>query len=277
MIQVRHPRFRWDELAFNWIPDDPHTSKVVDVLHLLLPAGERWMVRVMKKAIPYVKGEHLRAEMDGFLRQEGWHGRSHAQIIERWTQLGVDATAFTREIDWLFERLLADRPLGMRVPARLEKAWVAARISLVAAIEHYTAAIAEFALDPSFLAGTKADPGMISLLKWHAAEEVEHGHVAFDASRALGVGGVHRRAAFAVVSAMIWYEWIRGTRFLASVDPEHRLRASWREVFRAGRQGRLPKLRELLRHTVSYYKPFYHPSKQVQADRARAVLSALAS
>lgn len=277
MIQVRHVRFRWGEMPLHWIPDDAHTTKVIDVLHLLLPAGERWMVRVMKKAMPYVANDHLRDEMDGFLRQEGWHGRSHAQVVERWKELGIDVTRFTREIDWLFDTLLADRPLGMRVPARLEKRWIGARMALVAAIEHYTAALAEFALDRGFLAGTDADPTMISLLKWHAAEEIEHGHVAFDASVALGVGGLQRRAAFALVTLMLWYEWIRGVRFLAKADPSSTVRASWREVFRAGRQGRLPRMRELLRHTVSYYKPFYHPSKQVSIDLARGVLMSLAS
>lgn len=275
MLEVRHPRFHWQDTPLNWIPDDPHTTKVIDVLHLLLPAGERWMARVMNQAVPLIEDAALRADVDGFLRQEAWHGRSHAQVVEHWKELGVDATPYTRQIDWLFEQLLADKPFGKRVPARLRKRWIAWRVAMIAAIEHYTAVLAEFALDPAFLANTNADPMMRELILWHAAEEAEHGHVAFESSIALGVGGVARRLLFALITAAIWYEWIRGVRFLARVDPDRNVRASWKEFFRAARQGRLPTLRSALRWSISYYKPLYHPRKQFTTARAIEVLAHL--
>lgn len=273
MLEVRHPRFQWQDTPLDWIPGDPHTTKVIDVLHLLLPAGERWMARVMKQAAPLIEDEALRADVDGFLRQEAWHGRSHAQVVEHWKELGVDVADYAPQIDWLFDVLLADKPFGKRVPAWLRTRWIAWRVAVIAAIEHYTAVLAEFALDPAFLASANPDPMMLDLLLWHAAEEAEHGHVAFEASIALGVGGAARRLLFALVTAALWYEWIRGVRFLSRADPKRRVRASWREFFRAARQGRLPTLGAALRWSISYYKPRYHPRKQFATVRAMDVLA----
>ena len=42
-----HPRdvpFDWSELPMHWIPGEPFATHLLNVLHLLLPEGERWFV-----------------------------------------------------------------------------------------------------------------------------------------------------------------------------------------------------------------------------------------
>src|SRR5207244_1214272 len=49
-IVRRKVHFDWSTTAPHWVPDDPFTSHVINVLHLLLPAGERWFIDVVNKA-----------------------------------------------------------------------------------------------------------------------------------------------------------------------------------------------------------------------------------
>ena len=42
VLQPRDVRFDWSALPMHWVPDEPVTTHVMNVLHLLLPEGERW-------------------------------------------------------------------------------------------------------------------------------------------------------------------------------------------------------------------------------------------
>lgn len=49
-ITPRRVSFDWHRTPLHWIPDEPTATHVINVLHLLLPAGERWFVKVFKEA-----------------------------------------------------------------------------------------------------------------------------------------------------------------------------------------------------------------------------------
>ena len=37
----RMVRFDWSDTTLHWVPDDPFSTHMINVLHLLLPEGER--------------------------------------------------------------------------------------------------------------------------------------------------------------------------------------------------------------------------------------------
>ncbi len=39
LLQARDVEFDWSDLPMHWMPGDPFTTHVLNVLHLLLPAG----------------------------------------------------------------------------------------------------------------------------------------------------------------------------------------------------------------------------------------------
>jgi predicted metal-dependent hydrolase len=47
-LKARKVAFEWSDTPLHWIPGDPFTTHTINVLHLLLPAGERWFVHVYK-------------------------------------------------------------------------------------------------------------------------------------------------------------------------------------------------------------------------------------
>ena len=104
-LTVRRVTFDWADTPLHWIPGDPQSSHTINVLHILLPAGERWFCRVYREALPLVTGDALRSDVKGFIGQEAVHARAHTSAVEWLGRQGIDATAFSDEL----ERLANDR------------------------------------------------------------------------------------------------------------------------------------------------------------------------
>ncbi|EUA34413.1 putative metal-dependent hydrolase family protein [Mycobacterium xenopi 4042] len=136
VLQARDVEFDWANLPFYYVPNEPFATHFCNVLHLLLPAGEEWIVEVFKKALPLIQDDQLRLDVQGFLSQEAMHSQAHAGVLEHFAANGIDVTPFTDQIRWLFTKLIGDRP-GWG-PNRRQR-WLAEQVSIVAAIEHYTA------------------------------------------------------------------------------------------------------------------------------------------
>lgn len=65
----------------HWIPGDPFSTHTINVLHLLLPAGERWFVHVYKQVLPHIRDPRLRADVIGFIGQEAMHSQAHDEVL----------------------------------------------------------------------------------------------------------------------------------------------------------------------------------------------------
>lgn len=155
------------------------------MLHLLLPAGEEFIVEAFKDTLPLIKDDQLRRDVQGFISQEAMHSQAHAGVLGHFAAKGIDVTPFTDQMRWLFGQLIGDRP---RWSPRRRQSWLLERVSMVAALEHYTAILGEWILDTPQHDALGTDPVMLDLLRWHGAEEVEHKAVAFDTMKHLRAG-----------------------------------------------------------------------------------------
>ena len=79
-FRPRRVRFDHDATADHWVPGDPHTTHVINVLHLLLPAGERWFGQVYRKALPLIDDPDLDRDVKAFIGQEATHARKHRSV-----------------------------------------------------------------------------------------------------------------------------------------------------------------------------------------------------
>ncbi|BAX28454.1 metal-dependent hydrolase [Mycobacterium tuberculosis] len=71
VLEPRDVEFDWTNLPFHYVPNEPMATHVLNVLHMLLPAGEEFFVRVFKKTLPLIKDDQLRLDVQGFIGQEG--------------------------------------------------------------------------------------------------------------------------------------------------------------------------------------------------------------
>ncbi|HVT65873.1 MAG TPA: metal-dependent hydrolase [Mycobacteriales bacterium] len=270
-IKPRRVSFDWEPTPLAWIPGEPVAAHIIDVLHLLLPAGERWFVHVYKQVMPLIEDERLKADVKGFMGQEAVHSRAHAAVLDHLRANGLNPDPFTRRVDWLFTKLLGDR--SMRLIPR--KRWLLERVAIIAAIEHYTAVLGAWILDSPALDAAGADPTMLDLLRWHGAEEVEHRSVAFDVFRAVHNSWFSRLRTMIVSAAAMAYLWRRGMRYLCRADPTyHGPLPTFRDFRRAAKKGLLPMPSLLVLAVPRYCKASYHPSQEADTQTALSYLAA---
>lgn len=155
-------------------------SHVVAVLSSLFPEGEDYFVRSVRHYRDQITDPVLKKQVAGFIGQEAIHGREHRDFNERLAQLG-------------FPTRLIDRFVGKRLKFDERISPPAVRLAVTAALEHYTATLAEVLLDDPEAQAMFSEPEVRSLLMWHAIEENEHKAVAFDVYRAC-VGDEKMRA-----------------------------------------------------------------------------------
>ncbi|MCU1628221.1 MAG: metal-dependent hydrolase [Pseudonocardia sp.] len=267
-LHARDVAFDWSALPLHWIPGEPFATHLLDVLHLLLPEGERWFVRLFSDALPLVRDPQLAEDVRGFIGQEAMHAVSHQGVLDHLATAGIDTGPYVGRIEWVFREALGDRGLD----GLAAQEWLVERVALVAAIEHLTAFLGQWVLEASELDRAHADPTMLDLLRWHGAEEVEHRSVAHDLYVHLDGRYLRRVRNLAIAAPMLVRLWAHGVAFLLSRDPEPR-RARWRDLARAARLGLCPPLGTMLRCVVAYLRPDYHPSRHGSTDAAVAYLA----
>ncbi|MGW3635102.1 metal-dependent hydrolase [Streptomyces sp. NPDC005122] len=265
-ITPRRVSFDWERTPLHWIPDEPTATHVINVLHLLLPAGERWFVKVLKEGLPLIGDAELLRDVKGFMGQEATHSVQHAYVLDHLAAQHLDTGDFTRHVDFLFEKVLGERPpLGVPLP---DREWLRLRLSVVAAIEQFTAVLGDWVLTAEGLDRAGSDEVMLDLLRWHGAEEVEHRAVAFDMYQHCGGEGLpryaRRVAGMAVTAPMMLYLWAWGAAYLVRHDPRlaGRTRYSLAAHNRAVRKGLLPTWKELGAAVPRYLRRSYHPSRE---------------
>ncbi|MBA2950155.1 metal-dependent hydrolase [Streptomyces himalayensis] len=271
VLQPRDVEFDWARLPLHWIPGEPLASHVINVLHMLLPEGERWFVRTFKQALPMITDERLREDVIGFVGQEAVHAEAHQGVLDHFLSKGLDPTPYVRHMEWLFHRVLGDREC--LTPSQ-QREHVIERVALIAAIEHFTAFLGDWVLNADGLDRAGVDPVMLDLLRWHGAEEVEHRSVAYDLLTHLDPGYARRIRAMAVAGPVLYWLWIRGARFLMAADPElsGAVKAGWRAYMAASRRGLLPELGKTACSAVRYLRRGYHPSQEGSTRQAIAYL-----
>ncbi|MCB1032149.1 MAG: metal-dependent hydrolase, partial [Acidimicrobiales bacterium] len=187
----------------------------------------------------------LRKQVAGFIGQEATHGREHRVFNDRLAELGYP----TKENEWITRK---DLELRSRI------APASSNLAATAALEHFTATMAEVLLTDGTLHELFGDDAVRDLFLWHALEECEHKAVAFDVYKAIGGGERMRvwtmvglRYGFVVGMAVSMALAVAGDR---NAYEKGRLRASWK------RFKRNPLLqRSVWQRLKDYDRPDFHP------------------
>jgi hypothetical protein len=148
------------------------SSHIIASLSAVFPDGEDFFVRSVRQFRSRITDPRLKQEVAGFIGQEAVHGREHRALNDRLDELGYPA----KRIERFVRRGLAIRERLMSPTANL---------AATAALEHYTATLAEVLLRDPEARELVGDQAVKDLLLWHALEENEHKAVAFDVYRAV--------------------------------------------------------------------------------------------
>jgi predicted metal-dependent hydrolase len=273
-LRARRTRFDLSETPLHWVPDDPLATHVMNVLHIMLPPGERWFCDVYREALPLITDEKLRTDMKGFMGQEATHARAHEAGREYLARYGIDTDRTMAQAEWARRNLGSATPFGRTVPKPLRKTWLITRLSIIAAVEHFTAVLGDWILNESAaLDAAGADAAMLDLLRWHGAEEVEHRSVAFDVYQHVSGNYLRRLISMGAIAIALTIGFVVGSAQLLSADTTTKRRFSLREFRRAGRRGHIPTYSFALRAIPTYFRRAYHPSQEGSTEVAVAYLN----
>lgn len=174
-VRTRRIRFEYPPGALDrhYANGDLILSHTVAVLSALFPEGEDFFIRSVRHYADRITDPELKSQVAGFIGQEVTHGREHRALNDRLNELGYP----THFVDRLTHLLMIR--MAKRLPWRIQ-------LAITAALEHYTASIAELLLGNEDAQRRLGDNEIRSMLLWHALEESEHKAVAFDVYRATG-------------------------------------------------------------------------------------------
>lgn len=225
--------------------DDLVMSHFLAVLSAVFPEGEDFFIRSVRNYRDQVTDPELQQAVKGFIAQEATHRHQHRMLNDRLQEMGYPTARVDRHVTWLL--------------AKLEKAFsTEMALAGTAALEHYTATLAEFLLTDDEMLELLGRSDVRQILLWHAFEECEHKAVAFDVYQA--VGGTERtrvramRIATAIFLAEMVVQTVRSmARDRASYNPRLLLR-SLNEFRRSPLLGA-----ETRRRIADYTRPRFHP------------------
>jgi predicted metal-dependent hydrolase len=268
-LHARNVAFDWSAMRMHYFDDDVVATHLINVMHLFLPEGEEWFVRVFKEALPLINDEKLRRDVVGFIGQEAMHAQAHSGVHTFLTEKGLDPTKYVEQMEYIFRTALGKRHTDT-------KNSLVERLSYIAAIEHLTAFLGHWVLTEKRLDSANIDPTMLDLIRWHGAEEVEHRSVAFEVLQYFDTRRARRIRTYLQVLPMVVIMWRRGVKFLLANDPT--LTDSQRtfdaKKFRSvTARGLFPSIRDVLKVSTHYFSKSYHPSQEGSTDVAVAYLA----
>jgi predicted metal-dependent hydrolase len=169
---------------------DPILSHIAANLSAVFPDGEDFFVRSVRDYRDKVTDPELKKQVNGFIGQEAMHGREHRVFNDRLDELGYPTKRIERFTKW-----------GLAL--RTKYAPKSANLAATAALEHFTATLAELLLTSQATRDMFGHDEVRNLFVWHALEESEHKAVAFDVYRA--VGGTERMRIWTMRLIMIGF------------------------------------------------------------------------
>ncbi|PRQ04749.1 putative metal-dependent hydrolase [Enhygromyxa salina] len=253
--------FEGGEIPRHWAGGSVVGTAIANSLNLVFPDGERFFVRSVNHFLDQIHDPGLRDRVKRFYGQEGQHAREHERLFEIMRGHGYDIDAFLVPY-----RRVAYELLAPALPPKL-------RLSITAALEHFTACFAEHALTVRIL-DEFAPPVMAELLLWHAAEEIEHKDVAFEVLQVVDSSYALRVAGLVAATLALLGFWTHGVVVLLGQEPE----LAWRDMIRDYAEIRRDDdgvAATMPAAFLAYLAPDFHPAKVPNDALARDYLESI--
>jgi len=227
-------------------------SHLAAALSAVFPDGEDFFVRSVRHYRDQITDPELKRQVAGFIGQEAMHGRQHRAFNDRLDELGYPTKRFER----LTKKGLALRQRYLPPVSNL---------AATAALEHFTATLAELVLSNEEVRNLFGNDEVRNLFLWHALEESEHKAVAFDVYKS--VGGSERMRVWTMKALRFGFVVGMAFQIVVSLLGDRKtyrrgaLRRSWRKVRRS------PLLsKEVWDQLRDYDRRDFHPDDRNTTD-----------
>lgn len=195
---IRKQNFKFDNVPKNWYANNPVITNMWNALSITFPEGEMYFVKSVKQFEMFISDTTLKTDIKNFIGQEAMHGKEHRALNKMLFEQGYSNVY---ELEDMVKYLL--RGANKILPGEVN-------LAITCALEHFTAILAE-----QLLTNKNHQENICQDLKklwlWHALEESEHKHVAFDVYNKLGGFYIVRvlamlLATFILFAVISWFQ-----------------------------------------------------------------------
>lgn len=244
-IAVREMTFEVErESGGVWNNRYPEMCHTLNAFQLALPFLEPYFIDALRGARERIDDLKLAGDVAAFCAQEANHARQH----RRYCRLLRKHYPGLADYETKIQRSL----IASRQHDSLD--W---RLAYTAGYEAITAELARWLFRCAGDWFPDQEHEFAKLMTWHAVEEIEHRHVAFDALQSVNPNYLLRVRGLAAAMHKTWTDMVPVVTYLLEVDGYHRRWDSKlrRLVFR------VRFLTELGPMLARYLRPGYHPSQ----------------
>lgn len=250
-ITVRKTAFTADNLQRQYTRS-ALISHFLNALSATFPQGEQFFVDSVRNVRDQVINPELQVDISAFIGQEAHHAQAHQQFNTNLYSLDYNLAKFDVAFAQEMQRL---RTLSKR-----------RQLAATVALEHFTAMIAGYMLkNPKLLQDLPTN--MLNLWVWHAIEEIEHKHVAFDVYQQVFNNLAQRRRSMRTISIGFVTSTAVMTTHLLWQDRQHSL-FNIRQLARNIKDSMvlLHMMISLLPEYLAFYKVDFHPLQIDQSE-----------
>ncbi len=236
-----------------WHSGSPAKSFYWTQLSAAFAPGEQFFIDSARSLKKRIDDPALLEELAEFCRQEGHHTAQHLKFDRINAEMGVDVESCRKRYEFAV--------IHMRKRLRpMEK------LAATMALEHFTSCFAAMYFEmPHIVEG--ADPKVISLWAWHAAEEAEHKGTCYDIYDQVGGNYFLRVGTMVIVWAILVWLTLLNTRMLLWKDKKFFSRDTLHGLnYLFGRKGLYTSLVPAF---FAYLSPRFHPWKEDNSHHIR--------
>jgi predicted metal-dependent hydrolase len=228
--------------------DDIVSSHIAVALSSVFPDGEDFFVRSVRHYRDQITDPQMKKDVAGFIGQESIHGREHRVLNAHLQTLG-------------YPTQIVEKVTRKGLTLRTKFAPASVNLATTAALEHFTATLAEMILSDPAAREMFGDDTVKNLFLWHALEESEHKAVAFDVYKMVGGGERMRVITMNALRYGFPVAIIGQVVVSLLLDPYARRhpRKVWKSLQRVRKSPLMSK--KLWNQLKDYNRPDFHPNQ----------------
>lgn len=261
---VRKPEFQWENLSEHYVDNNSFGTHFLNSMHVIFPDGEKFFVRSVRKYIDQIQDPELKERLKAFIGQEMHHMNQHRTfwnfLKKQSPALEVFENFYRNAVYTHFEDFMRSTEYGNKLA-----------LSITAALEHFTAIFGEAALQNNCELLSNIPGDMKDLLKWHAAEELEHKSVAFDLLQEVDDSYLLRVLGMIYATVALNFFLFTGQTIFMLYDKEIKL-ADLPGQFVRFLQKVSPLAKGVLENYFDYFRPDFHPDDKDNLFLAKQIM-----
>lgn len=254
-IKVRKVNFNVQNINKYYVDGNVFGSHFINTMHIVFPEGEKFFIRSVRRYMDEVKDDPALVDrIKKFIGQEGVHNKEHEKFWDILEGMGVPAykyADFYSKTAYQYFEQGVFKLLGQKRGGEFA-------LSVTTALEHFTALLGEGLLQKSPFYDLPEDVSM--LLKWHAAEELEHKSVCYDVYEKVSGDYPTRVAGMLTATGILWFYLIGGQIYFVATDKDKKwidMPLDFAKFMLA--VGASKSIRSVFKMYLDYYKPDFHP------------------